>query len=192
MANITDESQCIIRKRATSMTGISRCGRSMRQFWVPSWASLGSCVYCTRGAFRAAVIGWGLSGFIGVVGAPSHLLMPIGVVAFALTMLWLAHLLAHALKASTRWTDSTSRAGLSRRAMLPVFVRAFVSVAVVTSIPRLAFGQCSEESAAHCHSAELDCHAGCDRLFHRDERNHACHQECSSNSTECRATAGCR
>lgn len=170
------------------MTAISSYRRSMRRLWASSWASLGGCVYCTRSAFRAARIAWGLSALIWASGVSGHLAMLIGTIACALILLWLAHLLAHAFKASRHGTVSRRPAGLSRRA---VFVRAFAAAAVVTSAPRLAFGECNNTDAARCHSAELDCRAHCDRLYPQDERNRACRQQCASDAAACKAAAAC-
>jgi hypothetical protein len=169
------------------MAPVSDTLRSVWPFWTPLWARLGSCLYCTRSAFRAAILAWSVSGFFQVVGAPDRLQVLFSIGACSLTGLWLAHLIAHALKASARADMATNEGRVSRRA---IFVRALASAAVVTATPRLAFGQCSNESEARCHSAELECHASCDRLFHRDERNRACHQECLSDSTECRSRCG--
>lgn len=165
--------------------------RSLRRLWVSSWASLGGCVYCTRSAFRGAIIAWGLTAIIWASGVSGYLPILIGIVACAVTVLWLAHLLAHAFKASKRGAVSRGQAGLSRRAVIPVFLRAFAAAAVVTSLPRLAFGQCNNEGAGRCRSAELDCRAHCDRMYHQDERIHACRQQCSSDAAACKAAAGC-
>ena len=151
------------------------------------WARLGSCLYCTRSAFRSALIAWGVSGIACAAGAGQGLPTLVVIAACALTGLWLAHLIAHALRAA-RPARYEARRGLSRRA---VFVSTFASAAVLSSAPRLAFAQCSDETAARCQSAEQNCHAGCDSLFHRVERNHACHQECSSNYAGCKTGAGC-
>ena len=170
------------------MTSKSSDRRSVRRMRVALWASLGSCVYCIRSAFRAAMIAWGLSSLIWASGVSGLLATLIGVVACALTVLWLAHLLAHAFKASGPGTACGSSARLSRRA---VFVRAFAAAAVITSVPRLALGECNNEDAARCHSAELDCRSLCDRLYHQDERNHACRQQCASDAAACKAAAAC-
>lgn len=168
-----------------------RYRRSLRRLWVSSRTGLGGCVYCTRGAFRAALIAWGLSALIAASRGSGYLAMLIGIVAFALTALWLAHLLGHAFKASGRGTGSSTQGGPSRRAILPVFVRAFAAAAIVTSLPRLAFGQCNSEEAARCNSAELDCRARCDQLYPQDERSRACRQDCVSNAAACKAAARC-
>ena len=177
--------------RGTTMPPISGHLRSFRTVRIPLWTGLGSCLYCTRGAFRAAVVAWSIAIVAQGIGAYQRLPVVIGTAACALTALWLAHLFAHGLKAYRRGEVAPGQPGVSRRAAVRAFMSATASAAIVTSIPRLALAQCGDETTARCHSTELECHAGCDRSFHRDERNHACHQECSSNSVACKADAGC-
>ena len=173
------------------MPPISGRLRTFRTVRIPLWTGLGSCLYCIRGAFRAAMAAWSIAIVAQAIGAYQHLPVVIGTAACALTGLWLAHLFAHGLKAYRRGEAATGQRGFSRRAAIRAFVSATASAAIVTSIPHLAFAQCSDATAARCHSTELECHAGCDRSFHREERNHACHQECASNSVGCKADAEC-
>jgi hypothetical protein len=155
------------------------------------WGRLGGCIRCTRTAFRAALIAWGLAACARVVAGAGAIEALIGLAACGATALWLAHVLAHAVKTSGRGSGVQRQPGAtSRRDLMPLFVRALVSAAIITSVPRLAFGQCGDAVLARCQSVHTECRSGCDRTFHRDERNHACHQECSSNYDACQAGCG--
>ena len=169
--------------------------QSARRFGMLLWANLGSCSCCVHSAFRAAFIAWALASSGLVIPIPSPILTCIVGIACAFTVLWSAHLLTHALKATIaarkqQWT-SGNRAGISRRNVLPIFVRAVVSAGVVASIPTFALGQCNEAAAARCQAAVSDCRAHCNRIFPRAEANHACYQECYANHASCRTDAGC-
>lgn len=169
--------------------------QSARRFGVSLWVNLGSCSFCIHSAFRAAFISWVLASSGLAIPIPSPILTCILGIACAFTVLWSAHLLAHALKASIaarkqQWT-SGNQADIPRRNMMPIFARAIVSAAVVTSIPTFALGQCNEAAAARCQAAASDCRAHCNRIFPRAEANHACYQECYANHASCRTDAGC-
>jgi hypothetical protein len=75
--------------------------------------------------------------------------------------------------------------------MIPIFARALVTVAVATSIPTVVLAQCNEAAAARCEAAASKCGSKCDSAFHREEANHACHQECHANQVACKADARC-
>ena len=169
--------------------------QSVRRFGIFLWANLGSCSCCIHSAFRAAVIAWVLASSGLAIRIASPVLACIVGIACAFTVLWSVHLLAHALKVSIavrkqQWT-SDRQAGISRRNMMPIFARAVVSAAVVASIPTFAVGQCNEAAAARCQAVAADCRAHCNRIFPREEVNHACHQECNANHASCRIDAGC-
>jgi hypothetical protein len=169
--------------------------QSVRRFGMFLWANLGSCSCCIHSAFRAAFIAWVLASSGLAIRIADPILTCIVGIACAFTVLWSVHLLAHALKVSIaarkqQWT-SDSQAGISRRNMMPIFARAVVSAVVVASIPTLAFGQCDEAAAARCQAAAADCRAHCNRIFPREEANHACYQECNANRASCRTEAGC-
>lgn len=169
--------------------------QSARRFGMSLWANLGSCSCCIHSAFRAASIAWALAGAGLAMQIASRTLTCIVGIACALTVLWLVHLLARALKVSIaahnqQWT-SGNQAGISRRNMMPIFARAVASAAVAASIPTFAFGQCNEAAASRCQAAASDCRAHCNRIFPRAEANHACYQECYANHASCKTDAGC-
>jgi hypothetical protein len=88
-----------------------------------------------RNALGDAIMAWALSGIILAFGVSGASLL-IDLAACTLTALWLAHLLAHTIKATDRGNVATGEVGLSRRA---IFVRTLVFAAVVTATPRLTF-----------------------------------------------------
>jgi hypothetical protein len=181
-------------KKEVAMRASVYCRRSLRRFAISLWGSLGSCPCCIRDAFRAAFISWVLAGVGQAIPITSHFLIFSKTVACTLTALWLAHLLAHALKVSIAGRPeekaSARQRSISRRNMIRIFARALAIVAVATSIPTVVLAQC-EEAAARCQAAASNCRAKCDREFHREEANHACHQECYANQVTCKADARC-
>ena len=168
--------------------------QSVRRFGMFLWANLGSCSCCIHSAFRAAFIAWALAGSGLAIRIASPILTCIVGIACAFTILWSVHILAHALKvsiAARKQRTSDSQVSISRRNMMPIFARAVVSAAVVASIPTFALGQCNEAAAARCQAVAADCRAHCNRIFPREEANHACYQECNANHASCRADVGC-
>ena len=123
---------------------------------------------------------WVLTGFgLGIPFSPPFLGLT-KIVAFALTTLWLGHLLAHAIKVSAaarlRQQGINDARVVSRRNTLPIFTRALAMAALATSLPTLAFADC-DQATAQCEAAAANCRANCDRAFHREEVDQACHQE---------------
>lgn len=171
------------------------CQRLAYQLGISLWEGLGSCPRCIRSAFRAAFIAWVLTGLGQVVPFLAQLQTLTRIAAFALTALWMGHLLAYALKVSItapRQQIATNNQGfMSRRDMMPIFARAFATIAIATSLPTLALAQCDQAAATRCQAAASNCHANCARFFHREEAIHACHQECYSDYSTCRSEAKC-
>jgi hypothetical protein len=158
------------------------------------WKRLGSCPRCVRSAFRAAFMAWVLTGFgLAIPFSPPFFGLT-KIVAFALTTLWLGHLLAHAIKVSTaarlRQQGINDARVVSRRNTLPIFTRALAMAALATSLPNLAFADC-DQATAQCQAAAANCRANCDRAFHREEVDQACHRECYSRYAACKAEARC-
>jgi hypothetical protein len=182
-------------KKEMAMRASVYCRRSLHRFTISLWDSLGSCPRCIRDAFRAAFISWVLAGVGQAIPMTSQFLTLSKTAACTLTALWLAHLLAHALKvtiaARPEEKASAGQGSVSRRSMIPIFARALMAVAVATSIPTVVLAQCSEEAAARCQAAASNCRAKCDRAFHREDANHACHQECDANRVACKSDARC-
>ena len=159
---------------------------------VSLWKRLGSCPRCMHSAFRAAFMTWLLTGFGLVIPFLPPFLVLTTIAAFALTALWLGHLLMHAIRVSTRTRlrheGSNSPVVISRRGMLTIFTRTLATAALATSIPALAFADCDQAAAEQCETASADCRASCGRSFHREEATRACHQECYSHYVACKTT----
>ena len=170
------------------------CRQFIHHIGISLWNSLGGCPRCIRSAFRAAFIAWVLAGLGQVVPFFAQLQTLSKIAAFALTALWMQHLLAYALKvsiAAPRRQMTTNQGAVSRRDMMPIFARAFATVAIATSLPTLALAQCDQAAATRCQAAASNCRANCARSFHREEAIRACHQECYSNYSTCTTEARC-
>jgi hypothetical protein len=172
------------------------CRKLVRTLGMLVWARLGNCPFCIGRAFQATFVSWCLTAFLQWFPISGPLLTLSNGAACALTALWLGHLLAFAFKASASVREGTSGAGrprsTSRRNVLQVFGRAFVTAAVAASIPGFALAQCNEATRARCDATASNCHANCNRSAHREEAVHACYQECYSTYVTCKATAGCK
>jgi hypothetical protein len=159
------------------------------------WKSLGSCPRCVRSAFRVAFMAWVLTGIGQAIPLSPSCLELTRLGAILLTTLWMAHLFAHAIKVSAaarpRQEESNNLHRMLRRDMLPMFARALTSAALATSIPTLAFADCDHAALDRCQAAVANCRANCDRAFHREEPDHACHQECYSTHVACKSAAKC-
>lgn len=167
---------------------LSRIGMLVR-------ARLGNCLFCMRRAFQATFVSWCLTAFVQWLPVSGPLPTLSGVAACALTALWLGHLLAFALRASASARQGNNagsgRRAISRRNVLPIFGRAFVTAAVAASVPSFALAQCNEAGAARCNAIASNCHGNCRRSAHREEAIRACYQECYSNYVDCKADARC-
>jgi hypothetical protein len=117
-----------------------------------AWDNLGSCSFCIRTAFRAAMAGWCLTLLVAALGWSAILspgiistVVPLAITgAVALTALWTAHLFVHARKVTLAESREIvqPQAAVSRRAMFPLFVRTLGAAAVMSAAP--AFGQAGD------------------------------------------------
>ena len=170
------------------------CRQLIHQIGTSLWNSLGSCPRCIRSAFRAAFIALVLMGLGKVIPFLAPLQTLSIIATFALTALWMGHLLAYALKVSIAPPPpqmTINQGAMSRRDMMPIFVRALATAAIATSLPTLALAQCDQAAATRCQAAASNCRANCARSFHREEAIRACHQECYSNYSTCKTEARC-
>jgi hypothetical protein len=123
-----------------SMRAPRVCPTLIHRLGMLLWESLGSCPRCVRTAFRAALVAWVLTGLSQVNPFSPSVLTRIA--AIALTLLWLGHLLAHAIKVSVaarrRQEGINNPNVVSRRSMLPIFARTLATAALATSIPTLS------------------------------------------------------
>lgn len=104
---------------------------------------LGRCAFCMRAAFVSAAFVW-LFAFLVQVVIPNRIVaVALMIAASALSILWLAHLTAYAVrsarcKVSTVTIDvSGTVTKFSRRDLVPFFVRTFALAAVATVLPVL-------------------------------------------------------
>ena len=141
------------------------------------------------------VIAWVLTGIGQLIPFPTQFQTLTMIAAFALTALWMGHLLAYAFKVSIaahrRQKTASNQVAMARRDMMPLFARALAATAVATTLPGLALAQCGEAAATRCQAAVLDCRAKCARSAHREEVVRACRQECFSAYVTCRTEARC-
>ena len=99
---------------------------------------LGGCGKCMRSAFRATVLSWILTAGCWGYGPPiAH--GPAFVLSVLLTSLWIAHILAYAVRRSGLGT-LTKQEQISlvhRREILSRFAHSLLAVAAVTALPAL-------------------------------------------------------
>ena len=137
----------------------------MRQFLkslqVASPDDLGRCLFCVRAALASAAVAWAATIVLAIFAAGLAAVLA-ALVAVALTILWAAHLTAHALRVvQARRVRPALRAVArrdtpTRREMVKVFLAAFVGIAAasafVTLAPRaLAADEgCPDEAPSSC------------------------------------------
>jgi len=101
---------------------------------------LGRCLFCMRAAFALATASWLLTLAI-LTGLGASVAVPAAAVATSLSVLWLAHLAAHATRsARCRLATATVEADgrvtrYSRRNALAFFAQALAAVAVASMLP---------------------------------------------------------
>lgn len=116
-------------------------GKIMMTLIAGLFSKLGRCQFCIRTALLVALAAWACAGAAFLWLVP--LALPLAAVAAALTMLWLAHLLAFAWRAAThREAGTADQPNLARRDFFPVFIRAAAFIAASSAVPALAAGQC--------------------------------------------------
>jgi hypothetical protein len=173
-------------------------------------ANLGHCTECMRTSFVAAVAAWTL--FIAAYAtAPSAVATLAELAAISLSALWLAHIIAFAGKATISKAASAGddeRASrmpaLSRRELVPIFLRTLAFAAVITASPSSipsAFGQvqgpcdrCSRYKGSTtcwtcCSCQNSNCVTGCKKITDPDKYN-TCIGDCSTTFQNC--NKGCQ
>jgi hypothetical protein len=168
-------------------------------------SNLGHCTKCMRTSFVAAVAAWTL--FIAAYAtAPSAIATLADLAAISLSALWLAHIIVFAGKAtistaaSARDDKRASRIPtLSRRELVPIFLRTLAFGAVITTAPRAitsAFGQaqgpcdgCSRYKGSTtcwtcCGCQNSNCITGCKNTTDPDKYN-TCIASCSATFRNC-------
>ena len=110
----------------------------------------GRCPYCMRKAFLAMAAAWGLSAFTMNFADSPSLSVAAELIAATLTLLWAAHILAFASRSafasriSAQLEVGDAQGLVSRRSVLPMFVKVLAVATVASALPRLALaGGCS-------------------------------------------------
>jgi hypothetical protein len=89
-------------------------------------------------------------------------------------------------------SPSIGRGGLSWVIVRAAIVSFVVVTVIVASASPAALADCDKVAAAQCQATAANCRAHCDRFFHREETDRACHQECNANYDACRTGAECQ
>jgi len=103
------------------------------------WSNLGHCALCMRKAFIAGAVAWAATLLVAVTGKSSVLLTLTEIGAVGATLLWIAHMVAFAGKASNRRYKADperSTRSLSRRALIPMFSNVLIFAAFLSVAPR--------------------------------------------------------
>lgn len=113
----------------------------LQRIGITSWSMLGRCGYCMRAAATSALVTWLIALPISAATSNPFIAMAAIGTSSALTLLWIAHISAYALRSAqcklrtpTVAEDGTA-AYQSRRDLFPMFAKAFVLVALATAIP---------------------------------------------------------
>jgi hypothetical protein len=104
-------------------------------------SKLGHCFACVRKCFVAALFLWVCAMLIGWFGGhPSSIHLAAETVATALTLLWLAHIVAIAYRRSSSLAKNVKNEhAASRRALLGDFATFLGGVAILSAFPGSAF-----------------------------------------------------
>ena len=116
---------------------------------------LGRCPQCMRKAFLSAGASWTVTLILLPLGITA-LLVPAIAISIALTVLWLAHVVARAINVQRICTQETASAQLSRRHLGIFFFKSLIAVSVASAIPSLAAWTCSD-----CEAARQQCFSNC-------------------------------
>jgi hypothetical protein len=157
------------------------------------WGNLGYCKRCIRKAFQTAAIGWSLVTFATVLGQPRTLTATLTIASAGLTLLWVAHLVAYARKATAYIDEKSASAespnspgakiqlqSSSRRDVIPLFARMIAGAAIASAIATPAFA----DSACGGYNGE------CNRCARRNTPNSPC-EWCHSCGSNCRQDNNC-
>jgi hypothetical protein len=129
-----------------------------QSLWALFSRNLGHCTVCIRKAFLAAASAWFLTFFVVALEFAQLWLLAV-VAAAGLTLLWVAHLLFFAIKSASYAQAKSVISAVeapSRRAVLPLFARAFISSVFLSVATRQADAQytgsggCGREGCAPC------------------------------------------
>ncbi len=121
---------------------------------------LGHCTTCMRHSLAAGMGAWAVYG-IGLVIWPGSLAHSLsGILAIALTCLWMAHIAAYAAKPTAKGSDQGNMPieNIDRRGTLGLMLRA-VGIGVVASVPALLWPSAALAFCGQC-TRSIDCGSG--------------------------------
>lgn len=113
---------------------------------------LGRCGFCMRTALQIAILAWALCAAIALVSQLQKIVLPSVVVASMLSVLWLAHIVAFALRAS--------HDPVNHRPKRRWFARKLLLGMAVTLFPTLVMGSCRCKVCVAPPGFETSCCAG--------------------------------
>ena len=148
---------------AVAFRGEAIVKRHLQTIGITSWAMLGRCAYCMRAAVTSALVMWLIAFALPVITASRLPMIVAMLIASALSLLWIAHISAYALRRvqCTLGTPSVEVGGdvsrHSRRDLFPLFAKAFVFAAIATTVPSFfqaakaqEDGGCPSDTPAPC------------------------------------------
>jgi len=122
------------------------------------WNNLGHCTSCMNKSFMFSAASWAIL-LVSMLSGRQEVLLPAFVLSSILTIIWAAHLVVFAQKdAAKKYATQQGSLPTSRRAILPLFVRAAAFGAFVSAMPNQALAACGGNYAA-CKS-DSDCCGG--------------------------------
>ena len=134
---------------------------SRTEKWVAEylWANLGHCSLCTRKAFLSAAAAWIVTVVLSATLEQSVWLPMSEICAGLLTALWLAHILAFAIK-SSRSRLVRENFNSERRAVFLVFAKIAAIAVLASAVPSLSYAQSCGVIGA-CPSGTTCCSKNC-------------------------------
>jgi hypothetical protein len=141
--------------KRTSPT-LEKRGVSFMRESVSVWvtARLSTCGKCMHRSFISALLAVGATTAAWVWLGLAAITVVFAAIGFALSLLWIVHIIAYVSRASARSRRTDHTDGLSdpsRRALLPTFARVVIGVAIATALPaRFARADVTWSSSEWC------------------------------------------
>jgi hypothetical protein len=139
-----------------------------------AWANLGHCPRCVRKALLASFVVWVIFALAFTFADPLVASL-VAVLAMALSFLWVAHLLAFAVK-SKGALPANQLANPERRSAFPLFARAIgAGIAMSVALPQLG----SAQTTVTCPSNRCACGSGNNWQCLDNSQHRSCYCVCS-------------
>lgn len=143
------------------MSNLDESPKSIRTALLSTWRNLGRCQYCIRKSFVYAAASWSFAAIAYYVAPFQTHLFPTAL-AIALTLLWVVHIVAFGLKATTaRIRHARATPSVIRRNSLLIFGKFVVAAAASSAMPMVARARnapCPQCTGA---AVECNCHDNC-------------------------------